>query len=54
MRIRELASSGTPLRRIAREFGVSQRAVQSIVRMHVWKHIAITPVNDESSKEDAA
>lgn len=38
--IKRRFSDGVPIRAIAREFEISQRLVQAIVRGHVWKHIS--------------
>ena len=39
MTIRRLVVDGRPVGAVAREFGVSQRLVQRIRDLHVWKHI---------------
>lgn len=38
--IRTRHSSGTPIRRLAREYGVTQSAIQSVVRRQSWRHVA--------------
>lgn len=47
VRIKQRLSAGTPIRQLAREFGVCQRSVQFIARGRSWRHAGFYDASKE-------